>query len=110
MEVSGLEENDEGLILIRVALQNGLPDYGDPRVVEGRFFQVQQDWVDLRHQQNLTLGRVATNEDELQLLLVVLNPQKKDLEHLITDHYNPMQKVVDDLPSRTCRCYQVVRL
>src|ERR1700759_5131419 len=110
MEVSDLEESNEGCVLIRVAVQNGLPAYGDPRVIEGRFFQVQQDWADLRHQQNLTLGRVATNEDEVQVLLVNFNLLKKDFEHFITKHYNPMQKLVDELASRTCRCYQVVRL
>src|SRR6201992_100716 len=96
------------MTLIRIALQNGLPAYGDPRVIEGRFFQVQQDWADHRHQQNLTLGRVASDEDELQTLLVNFNTLKKDFEHFITEHYNPMQKVVDELASRTCRCYQVV--
>src|SRR6201992_4140258 len=110
MEVSDFEESDEDTMLIRVALQNGLPAYGDPHVVEGRFFQVQQDWADLRHQQNLTLGRVASNEDEVQVLLVNFNMLKKDFEHFITEHYNPMQKSVDELASRTCRCYQVVRL
>src|SRR6201990_1074341 len=110
MEVSDPEESDEGSMLIRVAVQNGLPAYGDPRVVEGRFFQVQQDWADLRHQQNLTLGRVASNEDEVQILLVNFNTLKKDFEHFIIEHYNPMQKLVDELASRTCRCYQVVRL
>src|ERR1700759_4395901 len=110
MEVSDLEESNEGCVLIRVAMQNGLPAYGDPRVIEGRFFQTQQDWADLRHQQNFTLGRVATNEEELQILLVSFNTLKKDFEHFITEHYNPMQKVVDELASRTCRCYQVVRL
>src|ERR1700753_2042374 len=110
MEVSDFEEGDEDSMLIRVALQNGLPAYGDPRVIEGRFFQTQQDWADLRHQQNLTLGRVATNEDEVQILLVNFNTLKKDFEHFITEHYNPMQKLVDELVSRTCRCYQVVRL
>src|ERR1700753_4115315 len=110
MEVSDSGESDGNSMLIRVVLQNGLPAYGDPRVVEGRFFLVQQDWADLRHQQNLTLGRVATNEDEVQILLVNFNSLKKDFEHFITEHYNPMQKLVDELASRTCRCYQVVRL
>jgi len=110
MEVSKLEGSEVNVRLIRVLLQNGLPAYGDPRVIEGCFFQVQQDWADLRHQENLTLGRVASNEDELQVLLVNFNTLKKDFEHFITEHYNPMQKVVDELASRTCRCYQVVRL
>src|ERR1700753_1360270 len=110
MEVSDLEESDVGIMLIRVALQNGLPAYGDPRVIEGRFYQTQQDWADLRHQQNLTLGRVVSNEDELQTLSVKFNTLKKDFEHFITEHYNPLQKLVDELVSRTCRCYQVVRL
>src|SRR6201992_2161695 len=108
MEVSDFGESDEDTMLIRVALQNGLPAYGDPRVIEGRFFQTQQDWADLRHQQNSTLGRVASNEDELQTLLVNFNTLKKDFEHFITEHYNPLQKLVDELVSRTCRCYQVV--
>src|ERR1700753_2219405 len=108
MEVSDFGESDEDTMLIRVALQNGLPAYGDPRVIEGRFFQTQQDWADLRHQQNSTLGRVASNEDELQALLVNFNTLKKDFEHFITEHYNPLQKLVDELVSRTCRCYQVV--
>src|ERR1700753_2911323 len=99
MEVSDLKENDEGLMLIRVALQNGLPAYGDPRVVEGRFFQVQQDWADLRHQQNLTLGRVVSNEEELQTLLVNFNTLKKDFEHFVTEHYKTLQKMVDELVS-----------
>ena len=51
MEVSKLEEGSMDVVLIRVALQNGLPAYGDPRITEGRFFQVQQDWAELRHQQ-----------------------------------------------------------
>src|SRR6201992_1316965 len=110
MEVSVLEESDEDPMLIRVALQNGLPAYGDPRVIEGRFFQVQQDWADLRHQQNLTLGRVATNEDEVQVLLVNFNTLKKDFEHFIVEHYNPMQKLGDEWASATCRSSQVVRL
>src|ERR1700753_837224 len=109
MEVSDLEERNEGCILMWVAMQNGLPAYGDPRVIEGRFFQVQQDWADVRHQQNLTLGRVASNEDEVQVLLVNFNTLKKDFEHFITEHYNPMQKLVDELASRTCRCCHVVR-
>src|ERR1700753_4413492 len=104
MEVSDPKESDEGSMLIRVALQNGLPAYGDPRVIEGRFFQVQQDWADLCHQQNLTLGRGVSNEDEVQVLLVNFNTLQKDFEHFITEHYNPMQKLVDELASRTCRC------
>src|ERR1700753_4227824 len=99
MEVSEIGENDEGTMLIRVALQNGLPAYGDPRVIEGRFFQTQQDWADLRHQQNLTLGRVVSNESELQDLLVNFNTLKKDFELFVTEHYNPLQKMVDELVS-----------
>src|SRR6201992_1404321 len=110
MEVSDLDENDEDLMLIKFALQNGLPAYGDPRVIEGRFFQTQQDWADLRHQHNLMVGRVGSYEDEVQVLLVNFNMLKKDFEHFITEHYNPMQKLVDELASRSCRCYQVVRL
>src|ERR1700753_2618007 len=110
MEVSQLEEIKQNVALMKIALQNGLPAYGDPRVIEGRFFQTQQDWADLRHQQNLTLGRVASNEDGVQILIVNFNALKKDFEHFITEHYNPMQKLVDQLPSRTCRCYQVVCL
>src|ERR1700753_1270974 len=110
MEVSHLEESKEGVTLMMVALQNGLPAYGDPRVIEGRFFQTQQDWADLRHQHNLMVGRVGSYEDEVQILLVNFNTLKKDFEHFITEHYNPMQKLVDELASRTCRCYQFVRL
>src|SRR6201992_3262924 len=110
MEVSHLEESKEGVTLMMVALQNGLPAYGDPRVIEGRFFQTQQDWADLRHQHNLMVGRVGSYEDEVQVLLVNFNMLKKDFEHFITEHYNPMQKMVDELASRSCRCYQVIRL
>src|ERR1700753_566762 len=56
------------------------------------------------------VGRVGSYEDEVQILLVNFNALKKDFEHFITKHYNPMQKLVDELASRTCRCYQVVRL
>src|SRR6201992_4049564 len=110
MEVSKLKGNEMNMRLIKVALQNGLPAYGDPRVIEGRFFQTQQDWADLRHQHDLMVGRVGSYEDEVQILLVNFNTLKKDFEHFITEHYNPMQKLVDKLASRTCRCYQVVRL
>src|ERR1700753_3034049 len=99
MEVSQLEEIKQNVALMKIALQNGLPAYGDPRVIEGRFFQTQQDWADLRHQQNLTLGRVVSNESELQDLLVNFNTLKKDFELFVTEHYNPLQKMVDELVS-----------
>src|SRR6201992_1855556 len=110
MEVSKLKGNEMNMRLIKVALQNGLPAYGDPRVIEGRFFQTQQDWADLRHQHNLMVGRVGSYEDEVQILLVNFNTLKKNFEHFITEHYNPMQKLVDELASRSCQCYQVIRL
>src|SRR6201992_2497378 len=110
MEVSDLEESDVGIMLIRVALQNGLPAYGDPRVLEGHFFQVGQDWTELWHQQNQTRSRVITNKDKLQDLLVNFKSFKKDFKHFITEHYNPMQKMVDELASRSCRCYNHIQL
>ena len=27
----------------------------------------------------------------------------------ITEHYNPMQKMVDELASQSCQCYNVIR-
>ena len=108
MEVSDLEESIGNIMLIRVALQNGLPAYGNPRVIEGRFFQMQQDWVELRHQQTRDLMRTISNEGEVQDLSVNFKSFKKDFEHFITEHYNPMQKLVDELASKSCRCYTVV--
>src|ERR1700755_1307827 len=107
MEVSGLEENDEGVILIRVALQNGLPAYGDPRVIEGRFFQMQQDWAKMRRQQTHDTYRMISNEGEVRDLLVNFKSFKKDFDHFITEDYNPMQKLVDELASNSCQCYWI---
>src|SRR6201992_4347716 len=109
MEVSQPEDSGEDMILIRVALQNGLPAYGDPRVIEGRFFQMQQDWVELCHQQTHNLMRTISTEGEPRYLLVYFKSFKKDFEHFITEHYNPMQKMVDELASRSCRCYNHIR-
>ena len=105
MEVSQLEEGEESVMLIQVALQNGLPAYGDPRVIEGRFFQMQQDWAELRHQQMRDLMRTISNEGEVCDLLVNFKSFKKDFDHFITGHYNPMQQLVDELASKSCRCY-----
>src|ERR1700759_2982291 len=102
MEVSELEGGEVSMMLIRIALQNGLLAYGDPRVIEGRFFQVQQDWAELRHQQTQDLMRTISTEGELRDLLVNFKSFKKDFEHFITEHYNPMQKMVDKLASRSC--------
>src|SRR6201992_4261344 len=107
MEVSRLEGNREDVVLMRIALQNGLPAYGDPRVIEGRFFQMQQDWAELRHQQTRDLMRTISNEGEVQDLSVNFKSYKKDFNHFITEHYNPMQKLVDELASRSCRCYTI---
>src|ERR1700753_4402337 len=109
MEVSDFEESDEDTMLIRVALQNGLPAYGDPHVIEGRFLQVQQDWAELRHQQTQDLMRTISTEGELRDLLVNFRSFKKDFTHFITEHYNPMQKMVDELASRSCRCYDHIQ-
>src|SRR6201995_2580484 len=108
MEVSTLEEGYMKIMLIRVALQNGLPAYGDPCVIEGCFFQMQQDWAELHHQQTQDLMRTISNKGELQDLLVNFKSFKKDFEHFITEHYNPMQKLVEKLASKSCRCYSVV--
>src|ERR1700753_3675167 len=108
MEVSQLEEGEANVMLIKVALQNGLPAYGDPRVIEGHFFQMQQDWAEMRHQQTRDLMRTISNEGEVQDLSVNFKSFKKDFDHFITEHYNPMQKLVDELASRSCRCYSVV--
>src|SRR6201995_899521 len=108
MEVSKLEESYANVVLIRVALQNGLPAYGDPCIIEGRFFQVQQDWAELRHQQTRDQMMAMSNEGELQDLLVNFKLFQKDFEHFITEHYNPMQKLVDELASQSCRCYSIV--
>src|ERR1700753_931520 len=108
MEVSRLEGNREDVVLIRIVLQNGLPAYGDPRIIESRFFQVQQDWAELRHQQTRDLMRTISTKGELRDLLVNFKSFKKDFEHFITEHYNPMQKLVDELASKSCRCYSVV--
>src|ERR1700753_2490189 len=109
MEVSKLEGNEVNVRLIRVALQNGLPAYGDPRVIEGRFFQVQQDWAEMHHQQTRDTYQTISNEGEVRDLSVAFKSFKKDFDHFITEHYNPMQKLVDELASRSCRCYSVVR-
>src|ERR1700753_513111 len=109
MEVSKREEDYVDVVLIRVALQNGLPAYGDPCVIEGHFFQMQQDWAELHHQQTRDLMRTISHEGELQDLLVNFKSFKKDFEYFITEHYNPMQKRVDELASRSCQCYSVVR-
>jgi hypothetical protein len=107
MEVSELEENAMSTMLIRTALQNGLPAYGDPRVIEGRFFQVQQDWAELRHQQTRDLMRVISSEGEIRELSVDFKSFKKDFDHFITEHYNPMQQLVDELASKLCRCHTI---
>src|ERR1700753_848390 len=109
MEVSKLEEDEVNVMLMRAALQNGLPAYGDPRVIEGQFFQVQQDWAELHHQQTRYLMRTISTEGELRDLLVNFKSFKKVFEHFITEHNNPMQKMVDELASRSCQCYDHTR-
>ena len=107
MKVSELEDDYVDDVLIKVALQNDLPAYGDPCVIEGQFFQVGQDWADLHHQQDQTWMKAVSNEDNLQDLLVNFKSFKKDFEHFITEHYNPMQKLVDKLASKSCRCFTI---
>ena len=102
MEVSKLEGSEVNVRLIRVVLQNGLPAYGDPRVIEGHFFQVQQDWAELRHQQTRDQMRALSNEGELQDLLVNFKSFKKDFKHFITEHYNSIEKLVDEPASKSC--------
>src|ERR1700753_1341272 len=107
MEVSKLEGNEINGRPIRVALQNGLPAYGNPRVIEGRFFQMQQDWAKMRHQQTRDTYRMISNEGEVRDLSVNFKSFKKDFDHFITEHYNPMQKLVNELASKSCRCYAI---
>ena len=102
MEVSKLDKDEENMMLIRNALQNGLPAYGDPRVIEGRFFQVQQDWAEMCHQQRRNELRTISNEGEVLDLSVAFKSFRKDFDHFITEHYNPMQKLVDELASKSC--------
>src|ERR1700753_2793860 len=109
MEVSRLEEDYLNIVLMRVALQNGLPAYSDPCIIEGRFFQMQQDRAELRHQQTCDLMRTISNEGELQDLLVNFKSFKKDFKHFITEHYDPMQKLVDKMASWTFQCYDIIR-
>ena len=52
---------------------------------------------------------MISNEDELQDLLVNFKAFKKDFKHFLTEHYNIMQKMVDGLASRTCRCYNFIQ-
>ena len=108
IEVSELEEGGMNMMLTKVASQNRLPAYGDPRVIEGRFFQMQQDWAELRHQQTRDLMRTISSKGEVRDLSVNFKSFKKDFEHFITEHYNPMQKLVNELASKSCRCYSVV--
>ena len=107
MEVSKLEEGYVNVMLMRVAFQNGLPAYGDPHVIEGRFFQVQQDWAEMRHQQRRNELRTISDEGKVLDLSVAFKSFRKDFNHFITEHYNPMQKLVDELASKSCRCYNV---
>src|ERR1700753_2848103 len=107
MEVSKLEGNEINGRPIRVALQNGLPAYGNPRVIEGRFFQMQQDWAKMRHQQMRDTYRMISNKGEVRDLSVNFKSFKKDFDHFITEHYNPMQKLVDELASNSCQCYRI---
>src|ERR1700759_3048408 len=69
---------------------------------------MQQDWAELRHQQMRDLMRTISNEGKVCDLLVNFKSFKKDFKHFITEHYNPMQKLVDELASKSCRCYSVV--
>src|SRR6201992_3453388 len=65
---------------------------------------MQQDWAELRHQQTRDL---IYNEGEVRDLSVNFKLFKKDFDHFITEHYNPMQKLVDKLASKSCRCYTI---
>src|ERR1700759_1326243 len=59
-------------------------------VLEGRFFQVEQDQA---------RARMVSNEDKFQDLLADFKAFKKDFGNFVTEHYNPMQKLGDELAS-----------
>ena len=63
---------------------------------------MQQDWAEMRHQQTRDTYRTISNEGEVQDLSVNFKSFKKDFDHFITEHYNPMQKLVDELASKSC--------
>src|SRR6201992_1495407 len=68
---------------------------------------MQQDWAEMRHQQTRDTYRMISNEGEVRDLSVNFKSFKKDFDHFITEHYNPMQKLVDELASNSCRCYRI---
>ena len=50
----------------------------------------------------VTLELLNSNEDELQDLLVDSKAFKKNFGHFVTEHYNPMQELVNELGSQSC--------
>src|SRR6201992_299607 len=61
----------------------------------------------MRNQQRRNELRTISNEGKVRDLSVAFKSFKKDFDHFITEHYNPMQKLVDELASRSCRCYTI---
>ena len=93
-------------VLLSFPLQNGLPAFSDPRIIEQSFHDAAESNISTERKVAEGNERILELKEDFNQLLVQVSSLKKDLHHLMHQHIVPIQSSLPNAPSAgVCCCY-----
>ena len=93
-------------VLLSFPLQNGLPAFSDPRIVEQSFRDAAESNISAERKVAEGNERILELKEDFDQLLVQVSSLKKDLHHLMHQHIVPIQSSLPNASSAgVCCCY-----
>ena len=93
-------------VLLSFPLQNGLPAFSDPRIIEQSFCNAMESNVSAEQKVAEGHKRILELKEDFDQLLVQVSSLKKDLHHLMHQHIVPIQPSLPNASSvGVCCCY-----
>ena len=93
-------------VLLSFPLQNGLPAFSDPRIIEQSFRDAAESNISTERKVAEGNEQILKLKEDFDQLLVQVSSLKKDLHHLMHQHIVPIQSSLPNAPSAgVCCCY-----
>ena len=93
-------------VLLSFPLQNGLPAFSNPRIIEQSFRDAAESNISAKRKVAEGNERILEWKEDFNQLLVQVSSLKKDLHHLMHQHIVPIQSSLPNASSAgICCCY-----